>query len=349
MKNIALTAIFFLSTLLAVPSLYPKVVKDQSAFYALSSLRYHLESELADCDECSPFSYDDIEKLWEKAGRSKAPWINLAQQNYYESFGQSEGNKQKLLAESRDLLYLAWQEAHPYLDSTNQITAKGDDFSQYLLPDTNPLWQILDSLFSNPKVLDTPKTFSKTGFITISERPSGMFVAKHPDLPGYLVKAYIHSKKIKKDWTWCINRCWGVANIRELIEDKNLQHFVVPDKWIYPFQSSQVNQDLLSMTTPAVLVVKDMQLVPKSASRAAWKSIPTHRHIQELYCILSHGYSSCSLPSNIPYTTFGKFACIDTEHPQRMLPYHHVARHLSEEMAEYWNYLLRTGGRGLPF
>lgn len=103
------------------------------------------------------------------------------------------------------------------------------------------------------------------------------------------------------------------------------------------------------MTSPAILVVTYMKLVDRKASKEAWKTVVTRRHVEELYSILSHGYSSCLLFTNIPYTTNGKFACIDTEWPTRPLPLAHVHRHLSKKMAKYWDYLVRTGGEGLPF
>ncbi len=220
---------------------------------------------------------------------------------------------------------------------------------EFLLPEDSPLQKPLKKIFSDPQVLKNPRRFVEAGFVVISERPSGMFVASHPKLPGHLVKVYIESQKTKPNWQWAVFRCIGVTKIRKLIEEYNLDYFAVPNKWIYPVGPIENEDNLIENTTPAVLVVTDMRLVGRTASKEAWKTIPDKTIIQQLYCILSHGYSSCLLGSNIPYTKKGEFACIDTENPQRPLPLHHVSRHLSEEMADYWEYLVRTDGRGSPY
>jgi hypothetical protein len=105
--------------------------------------------------------------------------------------------------------------------------------------------------------------------------------------------------------------------------------------------------DLSEVDQPAILVVTDMQIVPTSRSRYAWSVEATKSQIDELFCILSHGYSSNRLPFNTPLTISGKFACIDTEHPQRKLPLHRAGNFLSDEMREYWEQLVRTGGEAL--
>lgn len=324
---------------------------DQSkAFYAISSLKYHLDSQITNNDLLT-FSESDIEELWHSASMCSLPSnVMKAKEYYYRALKFDSNHAKQYFVRSHKFLNSAWERLNPCWQTTDPIIEKNKNDLSYLLPEDSSLRPVLDALFADPDVLDTPETFAKRGFITISMRPSGMAVAKHPHLKGYLVKAYIRSKKIKPNWLWCVHRCWGAKNIRELLKEKNIVNYTIPDKWIYQLSHSEnLVEDLTHMTSTTVLVVTDMQLVEKTNSRHAWKTLPTYRHIQELYCILSHGYSSCSLPSNIPYTIYGTFSCIDTEHPQRRLPYDHVGRHLSEKMADYWNYLVRTGGRGMPF
>lgn len=341
--------LLFIVLTLAFPTLVHSITKNQKAFYAISSLLFYLDSEEEE-NSNTIFSQEDIQSLWDRALNSELEDIILAK-NCYEKASITHLESQNLLDQSKKHLFSAWQNLNPYwTSSTKDLIAKAPNFHDYVLTEHSPLWPNLSSIFNNKKCLNTPSHFKRAGFKIISERPSGLFIARHPDLPGYVVKAYIKSEKIKLTWTWCIHRCWGVSNIRELIQEKNLKHFIVPDKWIYPFfPEGEIPQDLFDIETPAVLVATDMQLVTKSESRAAWREIPTKEHIQELYCILSHGYSSCSLPSNIPYTIHKKFACIDTEHPQRELPFHHVPNHLSKEMGKYWDYLVKTGGKGMEY
>ncbi len=346
---------------IAIQPISAKISENQKAFYAITSLRYGLDLVLAQNNDI--FTEEDIAALWDTALKNEnlcahGQFSSLAlAKSFYDDgleIGPSE-TQEFMLLQAQEYLKKAWENLNPYLKNAQEVISKGKPkHSDFLLPEISPLWNALNSIFSNSGVLDTPDTLTEAGFIPVSVRPSGMVVAKHAYLPGYLVKVYIKSKKIQPNWVWAIHRCWGASNIRELIEEKKLRYFVVPDKWIYPMTSltssyEKLGKDLTHLSSPIALVVTDMQLVGKEGSRAAWKTRATYRHIQELYCILSHGYSSCALPANIPYTKFGKFACIDTEHPQRTHPFHHVERHLNKNMGGYFNHLLRTGGRDMPF
>lgn len=324
----------------------------QRAFYAVSSLRYYLEA--ANPSDQAAISEADISALWAQALSCEGvDQIVAAKQCFDQSLSPSP-DALAWKACTLDYLTRAWEALNPYWDSDKPYTAKKCADKKYLLPKKSPLRGILKDIFPDQTVYETPESFLEAGFIPVSTRPSGMCVAKHPKLPGHLVKVYIRSKKIKPNWQWLVYRCWGASNIRSLIKEKKLNYFVVPNKWIYPLESTRLPRhllpaDLKQVDLPAVLVVSDMQLVDRETSRIAWKERVTKRHIEELYCILSHGFSSCCLPSNIPYTQCGKFACIDTEHPTRRLPYDHVGRYLSDQMAEYFDYLVRTGGRGVSF
>ena len=108
----------------------------------------------------------------------------------------------------------------------------------YLLPAGHPMKAPLDAIFMDIHILDNADTFIQAGFIPIYyHAPSSFIVASHPTLPGYLVKAYLDSQEQLKDeqtgFDKLASRCKGAANVRNLIAKKKLQHFVVPDKWIY--------------------------------------------------------------------------------------------------------------------
>ncbi len=345
--------------------LYSEYTNDIKAFSAISSLCSHLDATLSEDDFIDPMDFysDDsnISTLWSSAlESSSSKEVSLAMTYYYQAASTNSIEARNFLIESKTLLLDSWRSLNPYTEQTDVVVKCDCDNEtprqyslenqrKYLLPKDSPLREPLRKIFSNPDVLKSPKTFSKAGFIVISERPSGMFVAAHPKLPGHLVKTYIESKKIKPNWQWAVYRCLGAQYIRELIKEKNLNHFVVPNKWIYPLTPIRNNDDIINNSSPVILIVTDMQLVEKSASKKEWKNNVTKTHIQQLYCILSHGYSSCCLGSNIPYTKKGKFTCIDTEVPERTLPLHHVGRYLSEEMSDYWDYLVKTDGRGSPY
>lgn len=135
----------------------------------------------------------------------------------------------------------------------------------------------------------------------------------------------------------------GAEKVRNLIEEKKIKFFTVPDKWIYPLpefpKPIKIKQSQL-----VVLVVTDMNLVSKFETREAWKSIITQEHLDELYCILSHGHGSSGLVRNVPYTKNGTFAFVDTEKPNKLPKYDKAKVFFSKEMQEYWDLLVKTGG-----
>ncbi len=207
---------------------------------------------------------------------------------------------------------------------------------EYALPLDHPARSILDNLFSSPKTLQTQRGFEKKGFFILYYRPSTLIVAKHSALPGYLIKVYLGSSTRSREENLenLVNRCKGAENIRNLIRQEKLSYFTVPDKWIYTTNTEE---------PMPVLLVTHVDVVSKEESKYAWKKFITYKGLEELYCIISHGYASTLLPANIPYTRGGKFACIDTEQPQRIPRYPNVKKHISKEMGVYWDDLVRLG------
>lgn len=124
-----------------------------------------------------------------------------------------------------------------------------------------------------------------------------MRVLAHPGLKNYLIKIYPLNEKTNthRQMTWAVKRCIGAENIQKLITEKNLQHFSVPNKWIY-FAPNKEGLVALGIKNYVALLVEDMKLVTKKESRAAWANIGSPEIIKELYVILSRGYSSCYLP-----------------------------------------------------
>jgi len=214
-----------------------------------------------------------------------------------------------------------------------------EEIDCYFLPEQHWLSINLDRIFSSGNILKRTSTFEKAGFKILHHQDTGMKVAKHPLLPGYLVKAYTSSHRTY-GMDWAVNRCIGAERIRKLIEKENLTYFTVPEKWIY----------VVSYPDPVevILLVRDMKLVSSEESRKVWKNT-SKEQLKQLYTILSHGFASCSLPGNIPYTKKGKFACIDTAYPYRKFDLNYVKKFFSSKNREYWDLILREGEKaGLP-
>lgn len=332
-----------------VSSCFAEENRQERAFYALSSLRYYFEEP----DPQIFFDQDDVENLWSKA--LLEPSISAELKRIYQN--ESLETLQKQLKQLWINLQRSLLEEHPdwkkpFLAYTNfdgnPLIDKqmGKKIKPHLLPEDHSLKPKLDAIFSKPRVIENEQTFAENGFKTLFAQPQSFIrVAKHPQLPGVLVKVYLDNETRQKEnipgWKWLVNRCEGAENIRKLMQKKKFRHFCVPDKWLYPLDSSR---------QPVILVVTDMKLVSAEETENAWKTKVTKSHLEELYCILSHGYASCYLINNIPYTKQGKFACIDTEYPKRkvnsgMLKFGKVRECLSPEMQVYWNQLVIQGGK----
>jgi len=216
----------------------------------------------------------------------------------------------------------------------------------YLIPETHPKKVILDNIFSTTRVTSNLETLEQAGFqITHIKDSSFIIVAKHPSLKNYLFKLYLDSdsrtRLNKPSWQWLVDRCRGAQIIRTLIKKKKIKHFVVPKKWLYilPPIPAQGTQHLL------VLLAEDMRLVSKSETKEAWKTVVTPEHLDELYCILSHGCGSNFLSSNVPYTQDGKFTFIDTEYPHRKINLEKIKLYIDPQLHEYWDNLVKTGNK----
>ena len=208
-----------------------------------------------------------------------------------------------------------------------------EEIEEYFLRQDHWAHTNLDKIFVSLDVLETPDLFSAAGFTTLYNQPSRMKVARHPLLPGYLVKVYLHLDEKDRGVQWAIDRCRGAKNIRDLIRQENLRCFVVPDKWIYLVSSDPVI---------VILVVQDMKLESNEQTKKAWKNV-TKKQAKELYIILHHGFGSCYLEGNMPYTKNGQFACVDTAYPYRQNSYNRVKRYFFPEMKKYLDNLVKSG------
>lgn len=348
-----------------------EISSQDSAFYAVSSIRSHLEELLSPDGETPICSESDIAALWEAAEVNSPSAIDKlmeAEAYYYEA---QNTNNEALYLKAKSLLEMIWEDWHQQIlygsFSTNKegLSAKYPSFKQnrnvtsemrnrmkpFLLPEKNPLKTQLDAIFNAFRATENYETFSQAGFQTFSFRPSTyILVARHPSVPGHIFKVYLDSEARQKDkmpgWLWLTMRCEGARNVRQLIKKRKMKYFSVPDKWLYPLPIQPSPKSFAGpFPQPVILVVTDMNIVSDGESREAWKNVITPQHLDELYCILSHGYSSTYVAENIPYTKNGKFSCIDTEHPKRKLKYKSISRYLSTEMEQYWNKLVRKGGR----
>ncbi|MBP9841867.1 MAG: hypothetical protein KBC64_05525, partial [Simkaniaceae bacterium] len=175
----------------------------------------------------------------------------------------------------------------------------------HLLPLDHPAKSMLDFIFAESGVTKNTKSLVNAGFsiITIQSK-SSIIVARHPLVPGFVFKIYRDShptgrKKIP-GWECLVLRCMNAKKVKKIIQKHDLQHFTVPDKWLYllPTTSSHLRKN----HQPVILLATDMEIEHHKKTKNAWKTMITHTHLDELYTILNAGYGSYCLVNNIPFT-----------------------------------------------
>lgn len=213
----------------------------------------------------------------------------------------------------------------------------------YLIPLTHPAKPSLDALFKS-RIIDTEKELTDAGFTILFSQPRSLIrVAKHPNLPGYLLKIYLDSDTPRlggeAGWRQLTTRCIIAEKIRNIIEYHKVENLVVPEKWIYPLPGAATAQ---KGQQPVILVVRDMNISNREETKVAWKTKATATTIKELFTVLLYGYGSASLANNIPYTQSGKFAFIDTEFKNgKTVSIVRPKKYFSPEMQTYWERLVQ--------
>jgi hypothetical protein len=215
---------------------------------------------------------------------------------------------------------------------------------QHILPADHPAKPALDAIFLSERATKNASTFRASGFITLFRQSRSFIrVARHPFLPGYLLKVYLDSehrqKRKRAGWEWLLRRCEGAEKIRKILVKNGIKYFLVPEKWLYPLPS---HCESAASNQPFVLLVEDMHLVSREENNLAWKSLITKEHLDELYLIITRAGGSSYRPANIWLTRHGKFAFIDTEYPTQKCDYSSISSYLSPEMRNYWEYLTRS-------
>ncbi len=206
----------------------------------------------------------------------------------------------------------------------------------------------LDKIFTKKKrVLLSTKTLKKAGFLNPKARKfTRLIVVKHEEIPGFVFKIYLDSQRYYKDvpeYNLWIQRIKGVARIRQVIKQYQLEeYFKTPTKWIYLVPERPAPpEDFLAKVT--ILVEEDMNLLSAKANAERWKSDLVSKPLLDgLYKILKLvGLKDCCKIDNIPFSTDGRVAFIDTQtYGETAIPYKVVGKALSDENKRYWKHII---------
>lgn len=227
-----------------------------------------------------------------------------------------------------------------------------NDVKDYLIPNDHPIKEKLDQIFSNGRVFNDQWSLRAAGFDAYPpQHKTQMIVAKHPNLQGYVIKAYLDEQDYyagRPEHYYWIKRIKGAELIRESINRHDYDNFFkVPKKWIYllPDHPSPSPHYLRKMF---ILVEEDMELFDHKTNENLWGSEwVTKELLHALYTIITElGLLDSARPENCSFSIDRKAAFIDTElYHRSRVKYENLTPYLSPPMQDYWNKLTKNKGK----
>ena len=220
----------------------------------------------------------------------------------------------------------------------------------YLIPENHFAKIQLDTLFhTHGRIIKDRKSLLDAGFKLIKKgRGRRIYVFRHPDIPGFVVKLYTDSQvRVGSDWKKYLKRIDGAILIQNHIEKYGFQSmFKVPKKWIYTIPAEVKSIVAKKKTKPKqfILVAEDMTPLTSTQSREKWTSeAVTPALLDALFLLVSElGLYDTLYLRNLPFSTDGKLVLIDTEYFFRWpVKYRTLLRLLSREMQEYWKLIIQ--------
>ncbi len=225
--------------------------------------------------------------------------------------------------------------------SSSIDVATWHNLQPYLLPSNHYLKPKLDQIFSKARASANKQAMKKAGFEGLEEwRWNKIFVARHPNLKGFLIKAYLDDHCFMDDKI-LVNRIIGAEAIRYVIAALGLQsYFKVPHKWLYPLPDSPPSLPGLKGKN-FILIVEDMNIVDKAKNKKKYRESITENQLFALFHVMnSVGLADSVHIYNIPFCKDGKIAFIDTEmHHLWPIAFHLLTPSLSLKMQECWKKL----------
>jgi hypothetical protein len=240
--------------------------------------------------------------------------------------------------------------AEPYVKNPFVKDSTWENVQPYLLPADHPVKPILDKLFSLRRVTTSHQAMKELGFSYKPPRTNQhLTAAKHPKLKGYLIKIFLDTQDLKgREQDIWMHRIQGAQVIEKSIQAHHYEHLMkVPKKWIYPLPG-QPSSQAGAYRQNFILVVEDMDIYKYRKNKEQYLKSMTKEMIDALYIIIAENLLIDSIYiDNIPFSTDGRIAFIDTEHfltKRESLKLHRLGKHFSPIMRQYWRKLLENGG-----
>ncbi len=220
-------------------------------------------------------------------------------------------------------------------------------FQQFVLPADHPARIVLDQIFSETRATLDLEHFLDAGFCLTRVQGAQVVVAKHPALPGYVVKAHLDDQKEVSDIVRLGTRLVGARLVQEIIANQGLTCVKAPAMWAYPLLLAEpFPRSRRYKRKHFMIVAEDVRPLPQEENLLLWKSeAVTKHHLDELFHIITIMRFHDMNPSNVPFCEDGYLYIVDFEDYWRPVPNTTgIAASLSEGNQIYWNSLIMGGG-----
>lgn len=200
------------------------------------------------------------------------------------------------------------------------------DVERYILPTDHPWQKKINGLFEQV-AFDSIVGTRDGGFIPLKRVHRGLMVMNHPVAKGLLFKKFVNCAcNPSKELANFIRRIEGARRLKALIEEKQLKHIAVPEKWLYPLPDEG----------RYILIVQKFDLLKQSKSNKLYGEMST-KQLDELCVVLNQFRGLDSVMPNMPYTKKGQIGFIDTERWEEFRPkfLRHAMDYLSKPNQAY--------------
>lgn len=189
------------------------------------------------------------------------------------------------------------------------------ELDECLLPEDHPLQDKLKHLFKHSNMFDSRSTLKKAGFDVLDRMHRGLMVASHPTMGNYLIKKFQNEVDQESQLHNFLCRINGATALREFIKLNDLQHIVVPKKWLYELPKKFSDPKTGERTY--VLIVEKIDICDGGKDPNGEAAIRYYKMdfdiLRELCIVVYYFRGLDSVLSNMPFTYHDKIAFIDTE------------------------------------
>lgn len=166
------------------------------------------------------------------------------------------------------------------------------------------------TLFHEPRLFDSEGRLERAGFEVLKGKPGNIIVFSHPSEPGIIFKKYANGTSPDDQLDNYNERLRGAEELSKLIAARQLKHILVPHKHLHELPASFA----FKKKSPSYVLICDrMSILPKEKNKALYAKDIDEEVLRELCLVVSRFRGLDSGAYNMPFTTSGQIAFIDTE------------------------------------